>query len=194
MNPWFRELGPGMVNGQIGGTGRIYFMMDFSKAAPGTQVFLTGVAYNDNVTADQFYTPGEGLGGHRVEAWQGAVKIAEAPTWASGGYRLPLAAGTYQVRIVDPAGGVSDMGSAVIASENVKLDSRDPVFTAPPANAVNLRIARLNATTVSVQWDDPAYTLFASGSLTGPWELAAGASPATITIQPGGRRFFRGQR
>ena len=192
MNGWFREVGLGLVSGTIGGQGRVYLMMDFDKAEPGTQLFLTGVVYNDTTTADQFYTPGEGLGGLKVQAWQSGIKIAETTTWASGGYRLPLAAGAWQIKLVNTAGSVSEMGIVTLVSENVKLDSRTPVFTAPPP-PVNLRLTQSGSAAVLLQWEDPSYALFSSDSLAGPWTAVGIPSPASITIQPG-RRFFRCQK
>lgn len=193
MHTWFREIGVGMVSGTIGGQGRIYAMMDFGKASPGTQLFLTGVAYNDTVTVNQFYTPGEGLGGLKVQAWQNETKIAETTTFASGGYRLPLNAGAYQIRLVNAAGAVSGMGAVGLTSENVKLDSRNPAFTNPPAGAVNLRISRSTSTSVLLQWDDPTFSLYSSSTPAGPWTAVGAASPATVAIQ-GSRRFFRCQK
>jgi hypothetical protein len=193
MYPWYREIGLGLASGTIAVGGSIYFMMDFGRASPGNRIYLTGVVYNDNATADQFYTPGEGLGSLKVEAWQGGTKVAETNTWASGGYRLPLAAGTWQIKLVNAQGNVADMGSATLTSENVKRDSRNPSFTAPPAGIVNLRIARSGGNAVILQWDDPSYALAAADKLTGPWTVVAPISPATLTLQPGSR-FFRGQR
>ncbi len=193
MNSWFREIGLGMVTGTINGQGRIYFMMDFAKASPGSELFLTGVVYNDTPTANSFYTPGEGLGGLKVQAFQNNVKVAETTTYASGGYKLPLAAGGYTIRVANAAGNVSIMGAVSLTSENVKLDSRNPAFTAPPLPAnVNLQLRR-SGNSIIFTWDDPTYALAAAATLTGPWTVVASSSPATIGIQ-GSRRFFRCQK
>lgn len=193
MNAWFREVGLAMVTGTIGGQGRIYFMMDYAKAAPGTQLFLTGVVYNDTVTANSFYNPGEGLGGLKVQAFQNNTKVAEATTYASGGYKLPLAAGGYTIRVANTAGNVSIMGAVSLTSENVKLDSRNPAFTTPPTpSAVNLQLRRSNNSIVFT-WDDPTYALAAAPTFGGPWTVVASSSPATIAIQAG-KRFFRCQK
>lgn len=193
MNSWFREIGLGMVSGTIGGQGRIYFMMDYGKAAPGSQLFLTGVVYNDNITANSFYTPGEGLGGLKVQAFQNNTKVAETTTYASGGYKLPLAAGGYTIRVANAAGNVSIMGAVSLTSENVKLDSRSPAFTTPPIpTQVNLQLRR-SGNSIIFTWDDPSYSLAASTTLAGLWTVVASSSPATIAIQPG-KRFFRCQK
>ena len=59
-----------------------------------TVPYLTGVAYNDDVIQDNFYTPGEGLAGVNVLA----VRTSDGKTFTtqtsdSGGYTLPLEPG-----------------------------------------------------------------------------------------------------
>jgi len=192
MHTWFREVGAGMITGTIGGQGRIYFLMDFGRAA-GNQLFLTGVIYNDTVTANQFYTPGEGLGGIKVQAWQNGGLVAETTTYASGGYRLPLAAGAYQIKLMNAAGGVQEKGTVNLTTDNVKLDGITPVFTTPPVHSsLSLQI-RQSGNTVVISWSDATYSLAAAASLTGPWTVVAPTSPATINIQPG-KLFFRGEK
>ena len=62
------------------------------------QGFLTGVAYSDTGTVNDFYDPGEGLGNVTVTATPvGGGTANSTTTWASGGYSLPLAPGTYNV-------------------------------------------------------------------------------------------------
>ena len=192
MYPWFREMGPGLASGQVGGGDRAYFMITFNTANPGTQSFLTGVVYTDNVTVDQFYTPGEGFGSLTVQAWQNGVKAAETNTWASGGYRLPVSNGTFDVRLVNSQGHVSSLGTAVVNGQNVKLDSRNPAFVPPPVEVV-LNISRPTPGSVTLTWNDPASQLAAADHLSGPWAVIATTSPATVNIQPG-RRYFRCQR
>ena len=119
--------------------------------------------------------------------------VAQTTTWLSGGYRLPLAASAYQIKMVNAVGGVMDKGTVQLTTENVKLDSRTPVFTTPPGAGVNLRITQ-SGNAAHFTWDDPTFSLASSGNdLSGPWTVVATASPAAITIQPG-RRFFRCQK
>ena len=64
--------------------------------------FLTGAVYRDT-DANNFYTPGEGLGGVTVQAagtsGQGTFTTQ---TWGSGGYSLALPPGTYTVTASGP--------------------------------------------------------------------------------------------
>ena len=63
-----------------------------------TVPYLTGVAYNDDIIQDNFYTPGEGLAGVNVLAVRTSDgKTFTTQTFGSGGYTLPLEAGTYDV-------------------------------------------------------------------------------------------------
>ena len=102
-------------------------------AASGTGLFLTGVAYDDGGLDDDFYTPGEGLGGVTVTATRTSDQsVFETTTWATGGYTLRLPAGTYTV--VAAGGGlprpVTHAGVS-ISTRNVKRDFL-PVPDQPP--------------------------------------------------------------
>ena len=83
--------------------------------------FLAGAIYRD-ANADDFYTPGEGLGGVRIQALglSGQGTFA-ATTWDSGGYSLALPPGTYAVTA---SGGAAPTRSVVIAigQDNVGWD------------------------------------------------------------------------
>jgi hypothetical protein len=87
---------------------------------------LTGVVYSDTAKADNFYTPGEGVGGVTITAQiSGGTARFTATTWASGGYVLQLPPGTY--RVMAAGGGLSkmmDRGTITIGKENVAMDFR----------------------------------------------------------------------
>jgi serralysin len=89
-----------------------------------TVPYLTGVAYNDNVIQDNFYTPGEGLGGVNVMAVRTSDgKTFSTQTWASGGYTLALEPGTYN--ITGYGGGLASpisYGNVTVGTENVEKD------------------------------------------------------------------------
>src|SRR5207253_1520873 len=54
MSNSFREIGPGVVTGNFSGYNAVMVTEDF--ATTGSNVFLTGVAYTDAITKDNFYT------------------------------------------------------------------------------------------------------------------------------------------
>jgi Ca2+-binding RTX toxin-like protein len=157
MNPAYREIGAGVVTGDFNGySNSLMGTEDF--AASGSSSFLTGVAYHDSVTRDNFYTPGEGLGGINITA----TRISDSQsfsttTWSSGGYSLALPAGTYSIVGTGAALGTVSYGNVVIASQNVKED-----FTpAPVASFASLSHGKL---TVDGTDGVDAISIVASGS------------------------------
>jgi Ca2+-binding RTX toxin-like protein len=123
MNGNFREIGAGIATGDFAGLNALMGTEDFAKT--GAIVFLTGIAYVDNVTADHFYTPGEGLGGVTITAKRAGdgVVIGTTTTWSSGGYSLALPAGTYNVTASGGSlGGTATSGNVVLGDQNVKRD------------------------------------------------------------------------
>jgi len=124
LSPDYREIGAGVAAGDFTGYNAVMVTEDF--AASGTGSFLTGVAYTDAVVADNFYTPGEGLGGVTVTAVRAADGATySAGTYGSGGYALKLPAGTYNVS-ASGAGlnGTVALGDVAIGAQNVKRDVR----------------------------------------------------------------------
>ena len=130
MNGGYKEAGVGVVQGSFAGYNAVMTTQDFASSSGNS--FLTGVAFNDAVQRDNFYQPGEGLGGATITA----VRTADhayfsTTTWAAGGYRLALPAGTYTVTGSGGGlGGTVTFGNVVIGSQNVERD-----FT--PAQAVS---------------------------------------------------------
>lgn len=121
----FREVGSGFTSG----TWKTYpdghlSCQDFARS--GSRFFLTGVAYNDSVNANNFYTPGEGLAGVTVTARRtGDNALYSTTTWASGGYSLALDPGSYVVSASGgPLGGTAEYGTITISDRNVKRDIR----------------------------------------------------------------------
>jgi uncharacterized protein YkwD len=94
---------------------------NFGTLQGGSPMQLLGVFIKD-ADGDGFYDIGEGRGGITVTA-TGATGTFTTTTWASGGYQMELAAGSYTVVF----SGDSITGTAsyeiTMASENVKLDS-----------------------------------------------------------------------
>jgi hypothetical protein len=135
MNPNFREIGPGFVSGQFQSWQAGMLTTDFATTAG--DAFLTGVAYDDTVHADHFYTPGEGLAGVTITATRATDGHAfSATTFGSGGYSLALPAGTY--RVTAAGGSLAQslaFGDVTIKTLNVKADfvpGATPVDTGTP--------------------------------------------------------------
>lgn len=126
MNPNFREVGISIATETNASTqvGPLVVTQDFGSRKG--VAFITGVVYNDAIVADNFYTPGEGLGGVTVAAYQAGTStlIASAPTYSSGGYALRLNPGVYDVKIT--GNGLASpitYRNVAIYSDNVKIDS-----------------------------------------------------------------------
>lgn len=128
----WKEIGVGISEGTDdgGSADSLYIVTDFAHRSD-TGPFITGVAYDD-LDEDGFYTPdaGEALGGVTVEAFLAGTStlVASTTTFASGGYSLDVAIGTYDV-VFSGSGIYEEMDSvAVLASaengtgENTKVD------------------------------------------------------------------------
>lgn len=128
LNGAMREVGPGLSVGPYsynGGASLTSLLVGQDFAYSGNNQFLTGVAFTDGVIRDSFYTPGEGLGGVSVVASRAADGATfSTTTWASGGYTLALAPGTYTVTASGGSlGGTVVFGDVVVGSnQNVKRD------------------------------------------------------------------------
>ena len=128
------EVGVGAASGLYTYYNAAMITQDF--ASSGNKTFLTGVVYTDAVSKDNFYTPGEGLGNVTITAKRisdGATFTAKS--WASGGYSLQLAGGTYKVTATGGAlNKTINYDSVTISNQNVKRDftSAGAVSTTPP--------------------------------------------------------------
>ncbi len=107
--------------------------VDFGANSNGS--FLTGVAYND-LDSDNFYSPGEGLGGLTVTAYNAGTSdvVAATTTLDAGGYTLNLGNGLYDVEITGALGRVFEQG-IVLGDENIKLDYNNYNVSAVPVPA-----------------------------------------------------------
>lgn len=143
----FREAGVGIETGKFGGYNAAMTTEDFAKS--GNAVFLTGVAFTDG-DGDNFYTPGEGLGGVSIHLTSSSGTQQSITTSAAGGYVAKTVAGeTYaislsgvNVTLTMPDGNakLDLIGSGSVASStSVKLG-------AGTVNAKLLGVADLDAT------------------------------------------------
>src|SRR5206468_2511798 len=94
---------------------------------PGAASFITGAVYGDTGTVDNFYTPGEGLGGVAVQVYNaGTLTLAGATnTTSSGGYKLAMPNGAYDVKF---SGGTLanpiTYRNVMVSGSSVEIDSQ----------------------------------------------------------------------
>lgn len=133
LNASYREIGAGIISGEFRTANAVMLTTDF--AFNGSSSLLTGVAYNDTTTANNFYTPGEGLANLTITATRiGVGDVFTTTTFAgSGAYNLVLPAGKHVVAISGGALAAPLRYAKVdIGTENVKRDFR-------PADAGTIR-------------------------------------------------------
>lgn len=101
--------------------------------ANGDGAFLTGVAYDDSDT-NEFYTPGEGLGGLNVVAFEAGTNTVagQTTTLDAGGYTLDLGQGTYDLEIIGGLGRLF-IGGIDLGNENQKFDYNNSTVVPVPA-------------------------------------------------------------
>ncbi|NJN60179.1 MAG: hypothetical protein HC795_00370 [Coleofasciculaceae cyanobacterium RL_1_1] len=114
--------------------------------------YLVGVVYTDAIKDDDFYTPGEGLGGVTITVSDlVSDRVFSTETWDAGGYQIALPAGQYRV---DFTTDLNDDGSLEVVSrsvtmgrDNLKLDwiADFEQFNATLANATTTVSANANA-------------------------------------------------
>ena len=131
MLPWFREMGAGVTAGadQYQGTtyDSVYIVHNFGSE-DNNLPFITGVVYSDT-NANNFYDPGEGIGGVRVDV-AGANFFAISS--ASGGYSVPVPGnGTYNVTFSGGSVATTQRSAAVANLQNAKVDYIVPLETEP---------------------------------------------------------------
>jgi uncharacterized protein YkwD len=121
MDPKFFEVGIGNRVGEYKGFNALMMTQNF---ATNKGPFLTGVAYSDSVLANQFYTPGEGLGGIVITAIRdGGDQRFTTQTSAAGGYSLQLPKGRYSIMASGQGLGDSHfLPDVLIGTTNRKLD------------------------------------------------------------------------
>nr|MDJ0596125.1 malectin domain-containing carbohydrate-binding protein [Pleurocapsa sp. MO_226.B13] len=117
----YREIGLGNLTGDFRGYNSLMVTQNFAES--GSDVFLTGVAYDDLVIEDDFYTVGEGLAGIEIRAIDTSDNsVYITITMDEGGYQMALPAGTYDVSFYDNNQTIGNIRQITIDSENIKLD------------------------------------------------------------------------
>jgi hypothetical protein len=133
LNGSFREIGIGTLTGEFSGYNAVMTTQNFAKS--GSSIFLTGVAFDDGVIDDDFYTVGEGLGGITVTATRQTDNATfQTTTFGSGGYQVALTPGTYNVTFSGGELAQTIQQTVTIGSENIKLDLATDQLPAPGGN------------------------------------------------------------
>jgi Ca2+-binding RTX toxin-like protein len=143
----FREIGYAQVMGDFRGSRGSMLTQDFAHRS--TDIFVTGVAYNDK-NGNNFYNMGEGQKGIRFsEVGGGSVSTASA-----GGYGLQVEAGRSVVISIGPDGSYgtveldlrNEIPNQIQSYQNMKLDlvNRSTIFVSGNATLLDgLKNARL---------------------------------------------------
>jgi Ca2+-binding RTX toxin-like protein len=121
LDPDYRELGIGALTGVFNGFNSVLTTQNFGthSSAP----IVTGVAYNDTVVNDNFYSVGEGRSGITVTVAQTVNHVTT--TQNAGGYAVTASAGAADVTF-SGGGLASDVSVGLtIGSSNVKIDLVD---------------------------------------------------------------------
>jgi hypothetical protein len=176
----FREVGIGVRLGSNTVAGRTVgpqlVTQDFASSS---QVFVTGVAYYD-LDGDNFYTPGEGVGGLTVEVTGSSYY---AITTASGGYAVPIPSATTTRTVTFDGSGITQTSTAnCTAGQNTKVDLQlvynPPTISGPATPPLGIATPY----TASAVPGASAYTLLQTrkvATAADPAESLAGLSVAT---------------
>jgi hypothetical protein len=163
LNPAANEVGLGLITTTSNGFPEYQVTEDYGNA--GQTSFLCGITYNDT-NQDQFYEPGEELAGVTITATNGAGQTFTTTSWASGGYSLALAPGTYTVVASGGNIGTPAMQTVTIGNQNVEADF----------------IAANTAPAAPVIVTQPVSLTTAAGATTFSFSVAASGSPVP-TVQ-----------
>jgi uncharacterized protein YkwD len=183
-----KEVGVGVATGTFNGFHAAMATADF--ASRGSRSSLTGVAYTDAIKPNKFYNVGEGLAGITITATRSDGKVFSITTWSSGGYTLPLSAGTYTVRA---SGNLFPPTSSTITlkDRNVKMDFLPIAIVDKSAPSATLlatrRVSSARPRTIRVDFHDD--TLVDASTITPGDILILGPnnfsrSPKLISLTP----------
>jgi uncharacterized protein YkwD len=137
--PTYKQIGISYVSTSVPSFGPYVMTEDFGTPADDSESFLVGVVYND-ANGNGAYDMGEGLGGVTITTDSGAYYTQ---TSASGGYVLPLPAGSGTLTITASGGGLGAPRVTKITygnATNVEVD----FTTAQPAGPA-LPVVRIKA-------------------------------------------------
>ena len=115
----FSEVGSAVQSGTYTGFNAVDTGNDFGTR-PGNS-FLTGIAYTDSVSANNFYDVGEGLGGVSIDITGAGTYHTTANS--AGGYQIALPAGSYTVTFSGTGISSPIIKNFTIGSQNVEVDA-----------------------------------------------------------------------
>ena len=131
----YNEVGVGLVNTSGKGVGPMVVTQDFGNN-PNTGPQILGVIYNDS-NHDNFYEPGEGLGGATIDAVNLTTgKDYQIQSWQSGGYQVPVDPNADYKVTATVNGQVVQTEQVHVGSTNQKVDFVLNGTPAPVAQAV----------------------------------------------------------
>ena len=119
VNGSFSEVGSAVQSGKYTGFNAVQTGNDFGTR-PGNSI-LTGIAYTDSVSANNFYDVGEGIGGVSVDITGAGTYHTTANS--AGGYQIALPAGTYTVTFSGTGISSPISKNFTIGSQNVEVDA-----------------------------------------------------------------------
>ena len=118
--PSYRSVGIGIVQTNKSNIGPMVVTQDFGRSY-NSNPFVLGTVYQD-LTHDNFYQPGDGLGNVTVTATnQQTGQSTSVQTWDAGGYQIRLSSGTYNIQAM-MNGQVVGNQQVTVGSENVQAD------------------------------------------------------------------------
>lgn len=121
MNGNFKEIGLAALKGDFNDYDSLLVTEKFGLS--GSDIFLTGVAFDDLTIDDDFYSVGEGLTNIEVTAVRASDgREFTTMTTSSGGYSLALDPGTYEVNFEQNNQNIGIGRQVDLVDENIKLD------------------------------------------------------------------------
>lgn len=137
--PAYRSVGIGIVQTDKSNIGPMVITQDFGRTYDSSP-YLLGTVYQD-LTHDNFYQPGDGLGNVTVTATNRQTGASSSvQTWDAGGYQMRLTPGTYEIQAT-LNGQVIGNQTVQIDSENVQADFVVDRLPSPNANPTTPAVA-----------------------------------------------------
>ncbi len=125
LNDSYQEIGIGSVGGTFNNYNALMSTQNFgTSSSPGA--FVTGVAYKDNVSNNNFYSIGEGQGAISTKLYSGVTLLKSGTTADAGGYALKTTATGLLELVFSGGTALGDVGARfTLGGKNVKIDLVD---------------------------------------------------------------------